>query len=68
MYHQCMKEVALSIETYLAGAGRDVASMVDNEPLKCTATLHLYFMKFTFLVVHVVELVKTFPLVYQLQM
>ena len=27
--------------SYSAGAGRDVASMVDNEHLKCTATLPL---------------------------
>ena len=32
----------ISIETYSAGAGGDVASMVDNEQLKCTATLPLY--------------------------
>ena len=33
-----MKEVAISIETFSAGAGTDVASMVDNEHLKkCTA-------------------------------
>ena len=32
----------ISIETYSAGADRDVASMVDNEHLKCTATLPLY--------------------------
>ena len=29
----------ISTKTYLAGAGRDVASMVDNEQLRCTATL-----------------------------
>ena len=29
-------------KTYLAGAGRDVASMMGNEHLKCTATLPLY--------------------------
>ena len=32
----------ISIETYSAGAGRDVTSMVDNEHLKYTATLSLY--------------------------
>ena len=37
-----MSEGGTSIETYSAGAGRDVASMVDNEHLKCTATLLLY--------------------------
>ena len=42
MSHQFMKKVAISIETYSAGAGRDVASIVDNEHLKCTATLPLY--------------------------
>ena len=31
-----------SIETYSERAGRDVDSMVDNEHLKCTATLPLY--------------------------
>ena len=31
-----------SIETYSADAGRDVASMVDNEQLMCTAMLPLY--------------------------
>ena len=30
------------METYSAGAGRDVASMVDNEQLKSTAPLPLY--------------------------
>ena len=34
-----MYEGGISIETYSAGAGRDVASIVDNEHLKCTATL-----------------------------
>ena len=34
-----MYDRGISIETYSAGAGRDVASMVDNEHLKCTATL-----------------------------
>ena len=29
-------------KTYSAGAGRDVASMADNDHLKCTATLPLY--------------------------
>ena len=33
----------ISIETYSAAEGRDVASMVDNEHLKCTATLPLYY-------------------------
>ena len=28
-------------KTYSAGAGRDVASMMDNEPMKYTATLPL---------------------------
>ena len=28
--------------TYSVGAGRDVASMVNNEHMKCTATLPLY--------------------------
>ena len=37
-----MYERGRSIETYSAGAGRDVASMVDNEHLKCTAALPLY--------------------------
>ena len=32
----------ISIENYSAGAGRDVAPMVDKEQLKCTATLPLY--------------------------
>ena len=36
-----MYEGGIGIETYSAGAGRDVASMVDNECLKCTATLPL---------------------------
>ena len=31
----------ISIETYSTGAGRDIASMVE-EQLKCTATLPLY--------------------------
>ena len=39
-----MYDVGISIETYSAGAGRDVASMVDNEQLKCTATLPLYII------------------------
>ena len=29
-------------KTYSAEAGRDVATMVDNDLLKCTATLPLY--------------------------
>ena len=33
-----MYDGGISIETYSAGAGGDVASMVDNEQLKCTAT------------------------------
>ena len=37
-----MYDGGLSIETYLAGAGRDVASIVDNEQLKCTASLTIY--------------------------
>ena len=37
MSHQCISE-----ETYSAGAGRDDTSIVDNEHLKCTATLPLY--------------------------
>ena len=37
-----MYDGGISIETYSEGAGRDVASMVDNEQLKCTATLPLY--------------------------
>ena len=44
MYHQCSYDGGISIETYLAGAGRDVATMVDNEHLKCTATLPLYII------------------------
>ena len=32
----------ISIETYSAGGGRDDVSMVDNEQLKCTATLSYY--------------------------
>ena len=34
-----MYDIGTSIETYSAGAGRDVASMVDNEQMKCTAIL-----------------------------
>ena len=37
-----MYDGGTSMETYSAGAGRDVASMVDDEQLKCTATLSLY--------------------------
>ena len=37
-----MYEGGISIETYSEEAGRDVASMVDNEQLKFTATLPLY--------------------------
>ena len=37
-----MYDGGLSIETYLAGAGRDVASIVDNEKLKCTGSLTIY--------------------------
>ena len=37
-----MYDVGISIETNSAGAGTDVASMEDNEHLKCTATLLLY--------------------------
>ena len=36
------KDNNYSSKTYSAGAGRDVASMVDNEHLKYTATLPLY--------------------------
>ena len=36
-----MYEGVTCIETYSAGAGADVASMVDNEHLKCTAKLPL---------------------------
>ena len=38
MSHQCSYDGGISIETFSAGAGRDVASMADNEQLKCTAT------------------------------
>ena len=38
-HHRDNKEPS---KTYSAGSGRDVASMVDNEHLKCTATLPLY--------------------------
>ena len=38
-----MYDGGISKEFYLAGAGRDVASMVDNEQLKCTATLPRYY-------------------------
>ena len=37
-----MYDGGTSMETYSAGAGRDVASMVDDEQLKCTATLSIY--------------------------
>ena len=37
-----MDNGGIRIETYSARAGRDVASMVDNEQLKCTATLLLH--------------------------
>ena len=37
-----MYDGGLSIETYLAGAGKDVASIVDNEQLKCTASVTIY--------------------------
>ena len=37
-----MYDGGINIETYSAGAGRDVASMVDNEKLNCTATVPLY--------------------------
>ena len=37
-----MYEGRISKETTSAGAGTDVASIVDNEDLKCTATLPLY--------------------------
>ena len=42
MSHQWTYDRGISIETYSAGAGRDVASMVDNEQMKCTAMLSLY--------------------------
>ena len=35
-------EGGIIIETYSAGDGKDVASMVDNEHLKWNATLLLY--------------------------
>ena len=42
MSHQYIKEVHKSTYRKLfAGAGKDIASMVDNEQLKCTATLPL---------------------------
>ena len=37
-----MYDGGISRETYSAGAGRDVASIVDYEQLKCIATLPLY--------------------------
>ena len=37
-----MYDGGIRIETYSAEAGRDVASMVDNEQLKSTAKLPLY--------------------------
>ena len=37
-----MYDGGISIKTYSAGSGRDVAYMVDNGQLKCTATLSLY--------------------------
>ena len=37
-----MYDGGISIETYSAVGGKDVASMLDNEHLKCTATLPLY--------------------------
>ena len=37
--HSSMYDEGISIETYPAGAGRDVAFIVDNKQLKCTATL-----------------------------
>ena len=80
----------MSIETYLAGAGRDVASMVDDKQLKCTGTLGTpiynlkkcrltdeFFRAFATLILlkeiqflgfHVVVLMKTVPLMYQLLM
>ena len=36
------KGIITNLVSHSAGAGRDVASMVDNEHLKCTATLPLY--------------------------
>ena len=83
-----MYEGGISIETYSAGAGIDVASMVDKH-LKCTATLPLYITSesaisrmnfFALLLPRFYEIpifvfpcssslfVKTFPLMYQLQM
>ena len=40
-----MYDEGISKETYSAGVDRDVASMVDNEHLKCTAELPLYIYK-----------------------
>ena len=37
-----MYEGGISIEIYSEGAGRDVASMVVNEHLKCSSTLPPY--------------------------
>ena len=37
-----MYEGGRSIETYSAGAGKDIAYMVDNEQPKCIATQPLY--------------------------
>ena len=37
-----MYEGDISIETSSVEAGSDVASMVDNEHLKCTATIYIY--------------------------
>ena len=39
-----MYEGGISIETYSAGAGKDVTSMVENKHLKCTATIPLYIL------------------------
>ena len=74
-----MYDGGISIETFSAGAGRDVASMVDNEQLKCTATLPLYitsestvsrtiFSALLLPLFYEIVLVKTFPLMYQLLM
>ena len=68
-----MHEGGISIETYSAGACTDVASMVDNEHLRCTAMLPPIYnlgkkKKIKFLGFHAAVLVKTFPLMYQLPM
>ena len=40
-------EEGISIETYLAGVGRNIASMVDNEHQNCIATLPLRILYIT---------------------